>query len=460
MRRLYDAQHRLIAAEWMQHNGEHGQYSLSNDAQPTKNDRELLADDLWKQDVSPSTFRELNGDHARVRPIDDGYELTTEPGETHPQILSATLVLDRHFHSVREFMRVRRGSDIREVRFVQADYERRPTSSVPDAVFDPRDQGVPSKAERHLSSSGSFANDVQLAELHIAVLFQLSQLHADTGELIEVKQTPHGRIRVTGTVADEGRKQEILSRLKVLANHQFLEIDVVSSSDLRQQRGRKASKSVVNAINTYELGETKAPADDLLRKYFQAQGLSGVSLDSAIAGFSREVLGHAQRALQNASALSRLGSTFSTTELRSIDFSAKQQWTEMVEQHAAALEVELQALREQLARLSPSAQMEFPHTVNDRSITGSPAEFAYIVSQLLHSTQNLNRNIGNIFAANQAAGTQPEDIHSLLDETIHAIPLQEAVEISSFAVQLNASGRAAAIDRQHSRPQEKAPNRP
>jgi hypothetical protein len=128
MRRLYDAQHSLIAAEWSQSNGDHGEYPMAEDSQPSGADRELLADNLWKQDVSPNAFRELNGENARIRAIEDGYELTAnETGVPHPQLISATLVLDRHYHPVREVMRMRSGADVREVRLVQADYERRPS---------------------------------------------------------------------------------------------------------------------------------------------------------------------------------------------------------------------------------------------------------------------------------------------------------------------------------------------
>lgn len=459
MRRLYDGQHRLIAAEWTQRNGDRGNYPMAEDSQPSGANRELLADDLWKQDLSPETFRGLNGDNAQIRPTEDGYELTTaEPEISHPQLVSATLVLNRHFHPIREVMRVRNGSDVREVRFVEADYERRPTLSVPDAIFDPQDQGLRSRMEPHPFIPRAIASDVQLAELHIAVLYQLNNLNADASDPLEVEQTSDGHIRITGMVAYDDRKQQLLSRLDLLENHQLLQAQIVSQDDVRNH-GKKSLRTLTGAVSMYDVGQTKPPADAALRAYFQAQGLSQEPLDAAVSGFSREALGHAQHALQNASALRRLSVAFSTAELRSISLASQQQWTEMVAKHAAALEVELRALHEQLARLSPSPQ-PIPDIKNDGSAIETPAELARAADQILAKTKSLDESVSSVFASSQSLDAPAADIQSLIKATSDAIPLQNAVEITSFAVQLNASGTTAAISRQHRRPDKQTPTQP
>jgi hypothetical protein len=395
----------------------------------------------------------------RVRATEDGYEVTSaELGTPHPQLITATLVLDRHFHPIREVMRVRNGSAVREVRFVEADYERRPTSSVPDAIFDPQDQGLRSKIDRRPAASRAFASDVQLAELHIAVLYQLNNLNADASEPLEVEQTSDGHIRITGMVADDNRKQQLISRLDLLDNHQLLQLQIVSPNDV-QKHGKKPSRTLTGPVNMYDVGQTKPPADAALRAYFQAQGLSQEPLDAAVSGFSREALEHSQRALQNASALRRLSVAFSTAELRSVSLASQQQWTEMVAKHAATLEVELRALHELLARLSPSREQLFSEKDNDSSIE-TPAQFASAADQLLAKTKSLDQSVSSVFASSQSPDAPAADIQSLIKATSDAIPLQNAVEITSFAVQLNASGRTAAINRQHSRPDKQTPQQP
>jgi DNA-directed RNA polymerase specialized sigma24 family protein len=459
MRRLYDARHRLIAAEWAQRDGNRGEYPQAGDSQPSSADRELLAGNLWKQDVSPRAFRELNGGAAQVRATEDGYELTAvEPSASHSQLISATLVLDRHYHPVREVMRMRSGGDVHEIRFVQADYERRPSSSVPDAIFDPQDQGLRSRAERHSVFSKSTASDVLLTELHVAVLYQLNSLNADTSDPIEVEKTSDGHIRVVGMVADDDRKQEIESRLSLLDNHQLLETQLVSPNDVREY-GKKSLRPLTGAVSMYDVGQTKSPADTLLRTYFQGQGLSQGPLEAAVSGFSREALGHSQRALQNASALKRLSNTFSPSELGSVSPTAQRQWAEMVAKHATALEVELRALREQLSRLSPSPE-QLPSANATGDLIGTPAQFERAADQLLTDTKSLDQSVSGVFASSQLPDGHPADIQLLITATSNAIPLQKTVEMTSFAVQLNASGRTAATNRQHSRPETQTPNRP
>jgi hypothetical protein len=241
----------------------------------------------------------------------------------------------------------------------------------------------------------------------------------------------------------------------LLNDHQLIDIRLISPQDVI--RAAKAQQAVAGAVSTYDLGETKAPADAVLRGYFQSQGLSGEPLDGAIQAFSREALGHAQRALQNASALNRLGSAFPATELGTISFSSQQQWSEMAAKYAAALEVELRDLHGQMARLSPSNQ-ELPSANDVNAVIDDPPAFARAANQLLVKTQSLNRNVGSEFASGQSPDTPPTA--SLIAATSNAIPLQEAVEVTSFAVQLNAAARTAQVNRQHSRPEMQPPNRP
>jgi hypothetical protein len=245
--------------------------------------------------------------------------------------------------------------------------------------------------------------------------------------------------------------------LTLLNDHQLLDVRLISPQDVI--RAAKNAQAVGGTISTYDLGEAKAPADAVLRGYFQARGLSGEPLDAAIQAFSREALGHAQRALQNASALSRLGTAFPATKLRSISLSSQQQWSEMAAKHAAALEVELRGLHDQMARLSSDPQ-ELPSMNDADTAIDDPPAFARATNRLLLRTQSLNRNVGSEFASGQQPDAPPTDIDSLVAATSNAIPLQEAVEITGFAVQLNAAARTAQMSRQHSRPEMQPPNRP
>lgn len=448
LRRLYDGQHHLLAAEWVQSNGKRGEYIKAHNSQMLTADHGLLDDGLWKQDVSPSAFTLLNGENAQIRPTDVGYELTiTTPQEMHPEIVSATLILDHSFHAIREIVRVRSGNDIHEARLIQADYERRPTTSVPDATFDPTDRELLSKVNPRMETLREGNHDVQLTELYIAVLYELNGLNADANEPIEIERTGNGRIRITGTLANGQRKQEILSHLNLLEGHRFLDLHLVSPEDARKH-AIAHSRTVTRTINIYNVDKTKAPADAALRRFFQSQGMSGAELDTAVLEYSRGVLKHAQSALQRASALDRLGSAFKGSELGSASIASQRQWTDMVKNHATALDAELCALHEQLSQLSPSHNQ--PTVVMPSGImVENPAQFRQEANQLLVKIQNLNRAIGNIFASSLSSQVEPADINSQIAKINLIIPLQEAADMTGFAVKLNASGETASSNRQH-----------
>ena len=194
---------------------------------------------LWDQDLSAQAFAAMGDRPPQLRAIDSGYELT-RVGSTaaYPQLVSATLVLDRHLQPVRQIMRVRTDGETHELRFVQANYERKPARSVPDGIFNPDSDELPPRgADRHsgLARPHNLVGygAVQLAELQIAVLHQLHALGADTGVPIEVVRTPEGHVRVSGAVPSEMLKQAINAHLRGLANHQLLDLKIVSPRDVR-----------------------------------------------------------------------------------------------------------------------------------------------------------------------------------------------------------------------------------
>jgi DNA-directed RNA polymerase specialized sigma24 family protein len=449
LRRLFDAKHRMVAAEWRNKSGEHSVRRKEGGKAMPEGARPPLMSGLWDHDLSAQAFRGLGGRAPRLRPVEDGYELTTAgPIEGHPQVISATLVLDRHLVPVRTVLRVQAGTDVHELRFVQASYERRPRGSVPDAMFDP--EYFSSVRDLHSTATHAHAlpatglADFALAELQIAVLYQLSRLQADTSQPIEVMRTSDGHIRVSGALADDALKRKIVTQLQALPNHERLDLKLLSPQEVRR-RPSAAPRLIVRSTSVYEINQEKSAADETLRKYFQGKGISGERLDAAVAQFSHDALEHAQRALQNAYALDRLGGALSAAELQSINLSSQQHWTEMIDKHAQTLEEQLRLLDQLLAEISGD---EAEDTGNFPAIA-DPAQFKQVADQLLHQTQDLNRDVGAVFTSTpSAAGNQNVQWAAM----VRAIPLRQAEEIARFGVQLHASAVSASTGNVHSTP--------
>jgi DNA-directed RNA polymerase specialized sigma24 family protein len=446
LRRLYDAQHRVLAAEWRNKSGEHTSRRSPGGKNGPGTSRPLVMSDFWDQDLSAHAFSTLAGQNVRMHSVKEGYELMTDgPIEGHPQLLSAALVLTRQLQPVRVTLHVRAGSNVHELRFVQASYERRRSASVPDSTFDPPSYaGVREFHSLEMSPPDKpVAEDAAslLAELQIAVLYQLNLLGADTAEPIEVKRTDDGNLRVSGAISDNTLRAQIAARLRALPNHRLLDLKLFSPHELRMHASHAPQSP---AIRVYEIDQSKSAADALLRKHFQGKGLAGEQLAGAVVTFSHNALEHGQRALQHAYALDRLGRALSTSELQSVSLISQQQWTEMVHQHASDLEQQLVGLHDQLRELSTSATA-LPNADAGSVPIANPLQFSQASNRLLQQVQDLNRRVSNVFAP----GTSSEDQISQddsVDAILKVIPMQQARGINSFAVELSSSRTAPAIE--------------
>ena len=120
IRRLYDAQHRMISVEWRGKDGKAGRRSTGR-GRGSSGMQGSAINLLWDQDLSAQAFAAMGNISPQLRSIDGGYELT-RLGSTpaYPQLVSATLVLDRHLQPVRQIIRVRTDGETHELRFVQA----------------------------------------------------------------------------------------------------------------------------------------------------------------------------------------------------------------------------------------------------------------------------------------------------------------------------------------------------
>jgi DNA-directed RNA polymerase specialized sigma24 family protein len=445
LRRLYDSNHRMVAAEWRNKDGEHRSRRKGTAKDSLGKHSPLLMNEFWDHDLSAHAFSLLAGSEAQVHSVEGGYELTAAgPIEGHPQVVSATLVLDRRLAPVRATMRIRSGNRVSELRFVQQEYDRRPSASVPDTMFAPQNEYRPEDwgpVHQH-NPPNTTSSNIQLAELQIAVLYQLNRLSSDTGEPIEVIRTPEGRLRISGTVGDDALKQKIASQLQTLPNHQLLDLRLFSRRDAQVQIPA-LQRIPPGGTRVYDINQTAPPAYESLRKYFLGKGLSGERLDSAVAQSSQDTLAHAQVALQHVYALDRLGNALSTAELTSIDPSSQRQWTEMAAKHASELASELRALREQLAEVLGE---QLPNTDGERVPIENPVQFKEATDQLLHQMQNLNRSVGTAFASHTSGENQlgPD---ALLRTVINAIPLPQAEAIARFTTALNTSAKAQSVDR-------------
>jgi len=445
MRRLYDAQHRLVAAAWRGTNGENGSFEEPVGSAISQTDHNVAASGFWTLDVSASVFRAMAARQIEIRNVGSDYELTTTGlSSGPPHLVFATLVLDRKLHCVGETLHMSNGYEFTEARFVEASDDYLPTASVPESVFKPSNlesetHNIPDDFSARNGVGMRLAEtDPRLVQTEIAVLYQLNQLGVDVGVPIEISRTSNGHIRVAGTVTTEDLKRRIVAALECVPDRELLEIRLVTEGSIHFPIS--ASRQVSLPTDVYSVARVEPPANAILRRYFAAKGLVGEQIDSASAQLSRDALDHAQHALQNAYALDRLGSSFSAKELRIMDPVAQQQWSAMVARHSSALETELDELGQQLAPLNlasrPASSRRLLSRIDD------PADFARCARRLLLQTEDMNRAVGYAFSSGLTGAARGKD-NELIEAASESIPLSDAEQLAKFASHLaNAKDRA------------------
>jgi DNA-directed RNA polymerase specialized sigma24 family protein len=425
LRRFYDAQHHLMAADWRVDKKSHHSYQRKYGSE--------LARVPWTQDLSADAFGKLSQHAPLVRRNEESYVLTVKgPMPEQPHLVEATLVLTRRFVPVREDFQLRNGKRDYRVRFVQLSVSYTRSGEVPNKAFEPA--SVPDNSESSTSSLTRGGSAEQLASLDIAVLYQLSEMDADTGIPIEVRRTPDGHLRVLGSIGDPALRNRVVDRLHALPNHQLLDINLAAANSAGWS-GLQSLHASSGPLHVYQAGGTTPPADALIRARFTKQGLSGKQLDKSVSEFSSGVLVLSQHALQNAYALDRLGKAISISGANTLDTHSLEQWTEMVRKHASLLETELRSLHAELNDIAPSQQRASELAEPSMTIENTD-EFAEASGTLLHQAQQVNQSMNWIFAS-QGMGEKNQNVAARIISTKRMLPILEASEINALAKRLS-----------------------
>ena len=223
----------------------------------------------------------------------------------------------------------------------------------------------------------------------------------------------------------------------------LLDLRIVSSRDLKFSPGGFHGSVPIEA---YEVSQPGFAADERIRRYFSAEGLAGDRLDAAVAQFSREALQHAQRALQHAYALDRLGSSVSPEELRNMRLPAQRQWTGMADSHATGLKTELHSLHTQLAAIWSSGD---DSTAMNREAMriDDPVQFARVAAVLLRQVRDLNRHTGDLFASSGKTLNEA-NLNASIRTIMDTIPLEQAEDVVAFTTRFSRFERDQQISAQ------------
>jgi DNA-directed RNA polymerase specialized sigma24 family protein len=369
LRRLYDAQGRLLAGEWTKSDGTSTLYRRgaapieSNSAAPVEM---LSAGDVWRIDPSALSFKALAAGEEGLK-VDDklgAYVVGRELSSDGEGLKGATLWLNKSdLHAFRMTLVVRRGGEAFEYRLIEGGLERKRAEEVPPGVYqlEPElldatraasneDEVVKSQrgeTTRHPSAATKQAS-VASAELEVEVAYLLNRIKANLGEQVSMGRTTGGALRVEALVESEARKEAILSALGPFLNNPAVVVEVSTVAEALARRERASGQDRLTEREVV-VGAGRIPADAELRAHFASRLSDGERVDAAIKQFAARAMNHSRQALLHASALQRLVGRFTPEEASALNPDARAKWVSMVREHAGAYRREVGALRAQLA---------------------------------------------------------------------------------------------------------------
>ncbi|HEX2269705.1 MAG TPA: hypothetical protein VHH35_09230, partial [Pyrinomonadaceae bacterium] len=361
-RRFFDDQNNLIAGEWERGDGRtfyhHGSKPQVRSPQAAIRNFE----DAWQLKLSASEFGALiPASQAKVEEQPNAYVISfsAEPANASvaPAVKQATLVLSRaDLHATEMTLIIadngQQAADngqaanrqpaignrqLKKFHFRETSFERRPPSAVAPSVFVPEPELLGAEtstrrngdvgataASRDLAVAPSSA--VATTELEIEVLDLINQSGADLGDQVSVRRTPEGQLLVQGIVQTDGRKDEVLRALAPVADNPAIKLKVQTVVEALREQAKARQSSRATTVERLESSNDRIAADDDLRRYFAAKGLSSVRLDQAVNQFAARMVDRSLQALRHAGALDRLSQRFSLEQLRTLDPKARNKW--------------------------------------------------------------------------------------------------------------------------------------
>lgn len=302
-------------------------------------------------------------------------------------------VRDTDFHPVRRSIGFRNRETIE---IAELDYSVLPWSAVSVDIFDPV---APSgNTLTSMASDGaplltipSVSTSLQLEETELSARLILNQLHADTGEQIEVRRSSQD-VEVTGLVETEDRKHELVAQLMTVPH---LKISLQSAARLPE-----ITVSQGKVVSIAGTGEEERPS--LLLTYMRARGRT---IDESNA-LSRRLFESALTISQESHALEELRNRFSSpSQLRILAFATLE---ELLYSHRERLQEALRQQREALSEARGST------LIRDHSPEGSRVLLSGKALRDLALVKELTRQ-------NPPAGQSAETLLGELSETASAI---------------------------------------
>jgi len=341
----------------------------------------------WDEPISASNYQGWH-DHQHVREdkiVRTGSHLlkltTTVPeGSVAEQSLT---VRDTDFHPVQRTVAFR---DRRTVEIAEVDFKILPWSAVDANVFEPA-IGVETEVTIAPARVLSFPripeklSEGELDETELGARLILNQLHADTGEQIEIDRVPQ-EVEVKGLVETDERKRELQTQLRIVPH---LKVSIQSLADLKNNPD---VNDPVNGIAMASMPEQPSPLEIYLRLNGQSLGTVNV--------LAHRLFDNALAISQESKAINDLQTRFVADEQKTVIASATV--VQLIYSHRERLLASLTQERELLAETLGNPAIENGPSSPGSSLTESAFKNLALCKELMQTNAVATRNAEKILA--------------------------------------------------------------
>lgn len=404
-RRVYDDAGHLVAGEWSQRDGFSEIYQRGLRPRTEEHAATVLAllktpEELWRFDLSASTFRELikDTDQARVKRQGAYYIVSFAPDHGTGSLLEAVLTVRRDdLRAVGVDLLISGTADpgspaasappaSQLYSIVETSFEQEPAARAKSQVFEPDPELVaPELAESPHAT----------ADLQIEATYLLDQIGATLGQQITVVIGADHKLHVEGVVETEGRKIEILNALAPVRSNPAVSVKVMSYAEVLR-RPRPGSSRTHAGPGTLPTESAAVPAEAELSEYLASQAAPGQQFDlrERVRQFSEQVVGDSNEAMRHAWVLKRLADALPPAEIEGLSGAAHRQYLSMIAEHAQQVGEHTRKLR---WRLEP---VFFPGEASSGHPTAAenPAALAQAVDRLFNAVLRTDKAIQSSFS--------------------------------------------------------------
>jgi hypothetical protein len=335
-----------------------------------------------------------------------GDRLTLETTYSTGEVAEADLtVRTADYHAVKESFRLQDNS---EIEVAELSYNVVPFASVPADIFGRPALPAAARPAMVVVPRSIQPNDAVLAAAEVEAEVALHGLGADLGEQIRITNHAAHNVLIEGVVADDARKQQLLSALQGIPHTR---LHIITIDEAAQQ----ASSSPV--------AEAAQPATPSIQQLVASPPLLDAQLhtrfpdkDQRIA-YVNQTLSLAQLASARAWALNRLADRHSPQEVAVLDEDARRQLQILLTDHVSALREDISFLQNQLGEIlsrssnTPAANTSVKAPLESGSVESpdSSEDWRDRIRRIHSSTEAIHEAVVALLSSSQPSDQKDAD---------------------------------------------------